>query len=86
MNATSIEIAPETIQTLIAQAAASGLSADDYLRQLLGIANGTQSAPSTSDESLNEFMADLEALSEGTEHLPPSTSTYSREDIYFDHD
>lgn len=31
-------------------------------------------------------MADLKALSEGTEHLPPSAITYSREDIYFDHD
>ena len=86
INSTPAEIASETIQTLIAQAAASGLSADDYLRRLLGIANGTQPAPSTSDESLDEFMADLEALAEGTEHLPPSTLTYSREDIYFDHD
>jgi len=31
-------------------------------------------------------MADMEALAEGTEHLPPSTMTYTREDIYFDHD
>jgi hypothetical protein len=31
-------------------------------------------------------MADLEALAEGTEHVPPSAITYSREDIYFDHD
>jgi hypothetical protein len=59
MNATPAGIAPEMIQTLIAQAAASGLSTDDYLRQLLGIANGTQPSPSTSDESLDEFMADL---------------------------
>jgi hypothetical protein len=33
MNATPAGIAPETIQTLIAQAAASGLSTDDYLRK-----------------------------------------------------
>jgi len=86
MNATPAEIAPETIQTLIAQAAASGLSVNDYLKRLLGMTSDAQHAPPTPDESLDEFMADLEALAEGTEHLPPSTLTYSREDIYFDHD
>ena len=85
MNATPA-IAPETIQTLVAQAAASGLSVDEYLRQLLGIMNGTQPAPDMSDESFDGFMADLEALAEGTEHLPSAALTYSREDIYFDHD
>jgi hypothetical protein len=83
METPPAEIAPETIQALIARAAASGLSVNDYLRQLLGINNEAPPAP---DGSLDEFMADLEALAEGTEHLPPSTLTYSREDIYFDHD
>ena len=86
MNATPAEIGPEIIQTLMTQAAAHGLSVNDYLKQLLGVTNGALPAPSASDESLDEFMADLEALAEGTEHLPPSTLTYSREDIYFDHD
>jgi hypothetical protein len=86
MNATPAEIAPETIQTLIDQAAASGLSVNDYLRQLLGITGEAGAVPPTPGESLGEFMTDLEALAEGTEHLPPSTLTYSREDIYFDHD
>jgi len=36
--------------------------------------------------SLEEFERDMDALAEGTEHLPPSTITYAREDIYFDHD
>jgi hypothetical protein len=84
MNAVLHEpIAPEIVQALIAQATASGLSVNEYLRRLLGLADGTQLAD---DESLNAFMADLEALAEGTEHLPPSGITYSREDIYFDHD
>ena len=34
------QIAPEIIQALIAQAAASGLSVNDYLARLLGLANG----------------------------------------------
>jgi hypothetical protein len=84
MNAVLHEpIAPEIVQALIAQATASGLSVNEYLRRLLGLPDGTQPAD---DESLNAFMADLEALAEGTEHLPPSIITYSREDIYFDHD
>jgi hypothetical protein len=31
-------------------------------------------------------MADMEALSEGTEHIPATPITYNREDIYFDRD
>ncbi|HSB09924.1 MAG TPA: hypothetical protein VLM38_10600 [Blastocatellia bacterium] len=33
-----------------------------------------------------EFEADMHAFSEGTERLPAYTGTYSRSDIYFDHD
>jgi hypothetical protein len=77
------QIAPEVAQALIAQATANGLSVNEYLRRLLGLTNGTQPAE---DASLDAFMADMESLSEGTEHLPPSTITYSREDIYIDHD
>lgn len=77
------QIAPEVAQALIAQATANGLSVNEYLRRLLGLTNGTQPAEG---ESLDAFMADMESLSEGTEHLPPSTINYSREDIYFDHD
>jgi hypothetical protein len=84
MNATLQEqIAPEVAQALITQAKATGLSVNEYLRQLLGLTNGTQTPEGESPEA---FMADLESLSEGTEHLPPSAITYSREDIYFDHD
>ncbi len=82
MNAPPANIAPETIQTLIARATASGLSVNDYLRQLLGITSDMGQVPSTSNESLDEFMTDLEALAEGTEHLPASTLIYSRDDIY----
>ncbi|MCG3160759.1 MAG: hypothetical protein JMDDDDMK_01834 [Acidobacteria bacterium] len=84
MNAVLQEpIAPEIIQALITQATSSGLSVNEYLRVLLGLNGGIQPVD---DESLDAFMADMELLAEGTEHLPPSTITYSREDIYFDHD
>ena len=85
MNATLQEqIAPEIVQALIAQATTSGLSVNEYLRRLLGLTNDTDDE--LMDATLDAFMADMEALAEGTEHLPPSTITYSREDIYFDHD
>ena len=77
------QIAPEIVQALITQATASGLSVNDYLARLLGLPNEIRP---TDDESLDAFMTDLEALAEGTKHLPPSTITYSRKDIYFDHD
>jgi len=92
MNATLQEqIAPEIVQALVAQATTSGLSVNEYLRRLLGLTNATQPArdegpDALTDASIDAFMADMEALAEGTEHLPPSTITYSREDIYFDHD
>jgi hypothetical protein len=84
MNSTLHElIAPEIAQALIEQARAGGLSVNDYLRRLLGLPDET---PPVNDESLDAFMADLEALAEETEHLPPTAIAYSRADIYFDHD
>ena len=77
------QIAPELFQAIVAKSTANGLTLNDYLAQLIGYTNGANPAE---NESLAEFMADMEALAEGTEHLPPSTMTYTREDIYFDHD
>lgn len=33
-----------------------------------------------------QFEADMQSFAEGTEHLPPYSDSYSRADIYFDHD
>ncbi len=41
MNTTLDQVAPEIVQAIVAQAAARGLSINDYLRQLLGLNNGT---------------------------------------------
>lgn len=83
MNAMLEEVKPETVDMLIAQAKARGLSVDDYLRRLLGLVGGEHGLP---EPTLDEFEADMNALAEGTEHLPPELITYSRADIYFDHD
>ena len=50
------QIAPEILQAIVAQAAARGLSVNDYLRNLLG---------------LNEGQRDDSALAEAHEPQPP---------------
>ena len=45
MNATLDQIAPDLLQTLTHQADARGLSANDYLRHLLGLSNGASAPP-----------------------------------------
>jgi hypothetical protein len=42
--------------------------------------------PEPVSSSDSEFEADMQAFAEGTEHLPAYSGTYSRADIYFDHD
>jgi hypothetical protein len=71
----ALEIRPETAQTLAAQAKARGLSVDEYLKTLLGIAqNGPQ-------PTLDEFVAAMESLAE--DDVEPLPRNFSREDIYF---
>jgi hypothetical protein len=53
------QIAPELFQAIVAKAAANGLTVNDYLAQLIGYTNGAHPAE---NESLAEFMADMEAL------------------------
>ncbi len=77
------EVKPETAAMIAAEARAKGLTVDSYLRTLLGVTNSSEAL---SIPSPAEFEADLMQFSEGTEHLPPTSLTYSREDIYFDHD
>ena len=71
----AIEIRPETAQMLAAQAKAQGLSVDEYLKTLLGIAQSTE------EPALDEFMTAMESLAE--EDVEPLPRDFSREDIYF---
>ncbi len=70
-------ISIETARALIRQAAATGLSLDEYLKQLLGLANGSAQEAAL---SLAEFDA---AMEEFGEDVPPLPRDFSREDIYF---
>lgn len=71
----AIEIRPETAQMLAAQAKAQGLSVDEYLNTLLGVAQ------SPGEPVLDEFMIAMESLAE--EDVEPLPRDFSREDIYF---
>lgn len=85
MATVTIELDQTTLAILQAKAAMQGVSLDALLRHLA--ANGTTAKEETSaPTNLAQFMADMESLSEDTEHLPATPITYSREEIYFDHD
>jgi hypothetical protein len=79
MSAILEDISKETAEALAAQARAKGLSVDDYLRKLLGVAQ--HGSPVSTVE---EFETDMNALAE--KNLPPLPENFSREDIYFEHD
>ncbi len=71
-----LEIKPETADMLAEQARAQGLSVDEYLKTLLGLANGKQNPP---ELAIEEFMAAMESLAE--EGVQPLPRNFSREDV-----
>lgn len=71
-----IEIQPETAETLATQARELGLSADEYLKSLLGLPNGKDDTATP-----EEFTAAMESLAE--HDIAPLPRDFSREDIYF---
>lgn len=83
MSANIKEIKPETLEILQKQAKFFGLSVDEYLRSLLP---KTEKDLSLAKDTNDEFEADMIAFAEGTENLSNYNGTYSREDIYFEHD
>jgi hypothetical protein len=82
---TQLEVRPEIADKLAALAKARGVSVDDLLQEVLDGLGVPQEG--LTEASLEEFERDMDALSEGLEHLPVGYhGTYSREDIYLDHD
>lgn len=79
---------PVTIQAIAAAAAQKGVTADAYALDLLatalhtiGAANSAMAGQPSAPANPEQFKAALGALSEGTEHLPATPSTSSREYI-----
>ncbi len=74
------QIKPETLFTIERQANIFGLSIDDYLKSLLP--ENEKDLALKSDSITDNFETDM---SEFAEELPKYNGTFSREDIYFDH-
>ena len=82
---TQLEVRPEIADKLSALAKVRGVSVDDLLQEVL---DGLELPQDTiAEPSLEEFEQDLDALAEGLEDLEVKCEgSYSREDIYIDHD
>jgi hypothetical protein len=81
---TQLEIRPDIAVKLSALAKARGVSVDDLLQEVLDDLEPPRET--ITEPSLEEFERDMDALAEGLEHLPVGyQGTYSREDIYLDH-
>ena len=81
---TQFEVRPDIADRLAALARARGVSVDDLLLEVLDGLHLPQGA--VTEPSLEAFERDMDALAEGLERLPAGyEGTYSREDIYLDH-
>ena len=78
---TTDQIKPETIALIQQQVSIFGLSVNDYLQRLLP--KHENELALKDDLQNNDFEADMLEFAENTETYQGS---YSREDIYFDHD
>lgn len=77
------QISPETLKLIEDHARNLGISPDEYLRRLLP--ENEQELALKPDATSYEFENDMAAFAEGTHDLSPYNGTYSREDIYLDH-
>ena len=61
------------------------LSVDEYLRSILPKSENDLGLKVDNDIEF-EFESDMKLFAEETDDLPEYNGTFSREDIYFDHD
>jgi hypothetical protein len=85
MESQNIQIAPEIIQAITREATARGLSVDEYLRQALGVMNGTPSPDSQASARPFYETATVEAwapeFTKWAESHGPNTPGLTREDV-----
>ncbi len=84
MNIVLDSIKPETLAFLESEAKRLRMSVDEYLRRLLPI--DERELALRADVADDEFERDMEVFAERTTPQHTYTGTYSREDIYSDHD
>jgi hypothetical protein len=81
----TIDLQPSVEKQIVARANAANLSVEDFVQKLLRESVNTTDEPE--EFSLEEFERDMDALTEGLENFKSDyRGSYSREDIYFDHD
>lgn len=79
-----IELNPEMMERLAAEAAAHGIALEEYAERLLREAIATHAQPQ-GQLSVAELHAMLNAIAEGSEKLPKvPTSAFTRESFYED--
>lgn len=81
MNTTVDEISAETVARIREQALDMGLSADEYIISIL-----PDKKTSLLKTIWEDFVSDMEDFGEETIETASYDGTYSRSDIYFDHD
>jgi hypothetical protein len=80
-----LKVRPDIARKLTAIAKARGVSVDELL--LAAINDLELSQDATNEPSLEEFEQDMDALADGLGYFPLKyEGSYSREDIYIDHD
>ncbi len=83
MSVVAGNIKPETLEFIRSLAENAGLSVDEYLRRLLPV---NEQNLALRPDDIDELKNDLAAFAEGAKEDAVYEGTYSREDIYFDHD
>lgn len=83
MNTIAEQIKTETLALLEKQAETFGMSVDEYLKSILP--NGENDLSLNADLAA-EFEMDMKEFAETSEIRREYDGTYSREDVYFDHD
>ena len=77
-----IELNPEIVERLAAEAAAHGIAIEEYAERLLREAIATRAEP-RGQISVAELHTMLNAIAEGSEKLPKvPTSAFTRESFY----
>lgn len=80
----TIEIEPKIEARIYAEASASNLSVEEFVREIVEN-NFADNDPA--EISLEEFERNLDLLARNSENFPLlDDGTYSREDIYLEHD
>ncbi len=79
-----VELKPEVAASLHAQAAARGISVEEYVRQVIEDQAGVQPARKATPEEIEAMLDELAEMGKDLPHLP--SSAFTRDSIYQDHD